>query len=159
MPVIPDSLYRQCESRLRDRWAAIERAEKRLREARQRAYSVSAAPMDRPGGSGSGKGDALERKALAVAEAEQALFDALAWDDVIRRLDRIYPSSTPEGEVAAYLYGNGLTQADCCRLLHKERKRIRELKDAYIINCALLAIQAGLARMEEEHGTAGKTAE
>lgn len=149
MPVIPDALYRQCEARLRDRWAAIGRAEERLKEARARAYAVTAAPTDRQGSRGSSRGDALERKALAVAEAEEQLRLALAWDDVLRRLDRIYPADTPEGTVAGYLYGNGLTQADCCRLMQRERKRIRELKDTYIINCALLAIQAGLARLEE----------
>lgn len=147
--MIPKTLYTLCDKRLRDRYAAIERAEERLREARARAYSVGGKPENAEGGRGGTPArDGLERKAIRVAEAREALQEALDWDDVFRQLDRIYPPETPEGTVARYLYGNGLTQADCCRILGRERKRIRALKDTYVINCALLAVQAGLTRME-----------
>lgn len=149
--MIPKTLYDLCERRLRDRYAAIDRAQERLREARARAYSVGGKPENAEGGrGGTPAGDGLERKAISVTEAEEELRRALGWDDIFRRLDRIYPPETPEGTVARYLYGNGLTQADCCRIMGRERKRIRALKDTYVINCALLAVQAGLARMEEE---------
>lgn len=151
MAVIPDGLYKQCDARLKDRLTAIERAEERLKEARARAYSVHAGAADPVGGShATGSGDGLERKAISVAEAEEQLRQALAWDDVFRRLDRIYPPETPEGQVAHLLYNAGLTQADCCRMMDRDRKRIRELKDSIVVNCALLAVQAGLMRMEEE---------
>lgn len=147
--MIPRALYDLCDSRLRDKWAAVERAEQRLQTARERAYAVSAAPLDQAGSHGGGKGDKLERAALAVTEAEEQLRQALAWMDVFDRLERIYPPETQEGTVARLIYDRGMTQADCCRVMHRERKRIRELKDTYVINCALLAVQAGLARMEE----------
>lgn len=150
--MIPRELYALCDKRLRDRYAAIERAEERLREAEARACSVGGKPENAEGGhGGTPSGDGLERKAIRLAEARETLRAALDWDDVIRRLERIYPPETPEGTVARYLYDEGLTQADCCRLMGRERKRIRELKDAYVINCALLAVQAGLARMEAGH--------
>lgn len=147
--MIPRGLYELCDKRLRDRYSAIDRARERLREAEADACSVGGKPGDREGGRGTPRGDGLERKAIRVAEAREALQAALDWDDVFRRLDRIYPPETQEGTVARYLYGNGLKQADVCRILGRERKRVRELKDTYVINCALLAVQAGLARMEE----------
>ena len=150
MAVIPDGLYKQCDARLRERWTAISRAQERLNEAKARAYTVSAAPTDSGGGHGGGTGDALERKAISVQEAEEQLRQALAWDDVFWRLDRIFPPGTREGEAARYLYTNGLNAADSARAMGISWKTIWDLRNNYIINCALLAVQEGLVTMDEE---------
>ena len=149
MAIIPKALYKACDARLRDRWAAIGRAQERLRDAQQRAYSAAARPPDAGGGHGGGHGDGMERKAISVAEAEEQLRQALAWDDVFARLDRIYPLGTREAELAQYLYGNGLTMQQCAAYMGLQWKQVWDLKNNYVINCALLAVQAGLAKTEE----------
>lgn len=149
MPVIGKAMYEACEGWLREREARVAAAERRLRLARERAYDAHAAPMDKNGGSRSGRGDALERKAIAVQEAEEQLRQALRWDDAVTRTGRIYPPDTREGKVMRLLYERGMTQEDVCRSLHVERKTVRRCRDKIVINCALLAVQAGLMRMEE----------
>lgn len=149
--IIPRRIYRATEARLRARYTAIEEARDALEMARAMAYSAQAAPMDPNGGShGTGRGDALERKAISVHEAEEELRRVLAWDDVFHRMDRIYPVDTPEGRVGWYLYQNGLTQADISTILGCDRQTVRRHKDIYVLNCALLAAMAGLVRMGDE---------
>lgn len=152
--MIPTAIYRLCEEKLLARYALISRANDRLREARGRAYAVQGMAADPNGGShGSGSGDALERKSIAVIEAETALMAALRWDDVMHRLDRLFPPESKEGTIAGYLYGwtmhRPLTQEEVCRILDVERKTVRKYRDTVVINCALLAAAAGLVDMEE----------
>lgn len=148
--ILSKRVYQETERRLQERYTAIEQARELMAAARAGAYTVKAAPMDpNGGGRGTGRGDALERKAITVAEAEAELRAALAWDDVFRRLDRIFPPDTKEGRVGWYLYQNGLTQADICRIMGCDRQTVRRNKDVYILNCALLAAMAGLVRMGE----------
>lgn len=150
---IPSGLYALCEKRRRARYTAIEAAEDRLREARQAAESVRGAAFDPAGaGQGRGRGDGLERAAIRVAEAEDALQQALAWDDLFMRLDRIYPDDTRESMVSRLLFDRGMTQAAVCQALHLRRITVRRHQDNYMINLALLAVQAGLARVEGEDG-------
>lgn len=155
MPMIPRKIYRLCERQLLARYNLIASANERLKEARAMAYSVAAQALDAQGGShGSGRGDGLERKAIAVVEARQALKDALAWDDVIHRLERLFPDGTMEARVAGYLYGwttgTPVTQEDVCRILRRNRQTVRRYRDTYVTNCALLAAEAGLITIEED---------
>lgn len=148
---IPAGLYALCEKRRRRRYTAIGAAEERLREARQAAEAAHAAPPDPNGGShGAGRGDGLERAAIRVAEAEEQLRQALAWDDVFTRMDRIYPAGCLEDTVSRMLYDKGFNQATVGEALGMHRITVRRYQDRYVINLALLAVQEGLARMEEK---------
>lgn len=152
MPFIPDSLYALCESRLKDHAAAIEKAHKRLEDARAAAYSAHGPSFDKIGsGSGGERGSALEKAALRITEAENALREALRWDDIAHRLQRAYPAScTKQGQVAMYLFDRGMTQADAARLMGVERGTVRRWKDDYLMACALYAVEAGLAKVDED---------
>ena len=151
MPYVSDALYALCESRLKGRMEAIEQAQRRLEEARAAAYAVHGANFDKVGGSGSGRGSALEKAALRITEAENALREALRWDDIAHRLQRAYPaSSTKQGLVAMYLFDRGMTQADAARLMGVERGTIRRWKDDYLMACALYAVEAGLAKVDDD---------
>lgn len=148
---IPRGLYALCEKRRRQRYTAIQAAEEALREARAAAESVRALPPDPNGGSrGSSRCDGLERAAIRVTEAEERLRDCLGWDDCFTRLDRIYPAGTLEDTISHLLYDKRYTQAAVCQALNLHRVTVRRYQDNYVINLALLALQAGLARMEEE---------
>lgn len=153
---IPAGLYALCEKRRRRRYTAIGAAEERLREARQAAEAAHAAPPDPNGGShGAGHGDGLERAAIRVVEAEEQLRQALAWDNIFTRMDRIYPAGCLEDTVSRMLYDKGFTQATVGEALGMHRITVRRYQDRYVINLALLAVQEGLARMEEKaDGTA-----
>lgn len=153
---IPKGLYALCEKRRRVRYSAILAAEERLREARAAAESVKGAAFDPSGGShAQGQGDGLERAAIRVTEAEDQLQQALAWDDLFARLDRIYPEDTRESVVSRLLFDRGMTQAAVCQALHLRRITVRRHQDNYMINLALLAVQAGLARVEGENEQSG----
>ena len=141
--VIPSGIYALCEEKLRNRHGLVLSARERLEEARAAAYAVHAAPTD-----GNGGGD-LERKALRIHEAEEELRQALAWDDVARRLYRALPITTQAGQVANYLYERGMAQETICGALSIKRATFRQYRDKIIVNCALFAVQAGLIDMEE----------
>ena len=149
MALIDRDIYGLVEDRIRHRSENIEKAKVQLDEARARAHTVSAAPMDPNGGSrSSGSGDKIERAAISVVEAEKSLDRALRWDDCVRRLERIYGPNTPEGRVGSWIYSRGLTQADCCRIMKRDRKSIRRLQDAWIYNALLLAVEEGLVSLK-----------
>ena len=123
------------------------------REAAQPARAGAVRP-GAPGGSqggghGSQDGSDLERKALRIHEAEEELRQALAWDDVARRLYRALPITTQAGQVANYLYERGMAQETICGALSIKRATFRQYRDKIIVNCALFAVQAGLIDMEE----------
>ena len=79
-----------------------------------------------------------------------------AWQDVGTKLARIYPLSSPEGRAGDLIYNRGMTQADCCLQMHRDRKTVRRYQDAYIMNALLLAVQAGLLRLGGGDGAAEK---
>lgn len=94
-------------------------------------------------------------QAIRVVEAEEQLRQALAWDDVFTRMDRIYPAGCLEDTVSRMLYDKGFNQATVGEALGMHRITVRRYQDRYVINLALLAVQEGLARMEEKaDGTA-----
>lgn len=147
--VIPSGIYALCEEKLRNRHGLVLSARERLEEARAAAYAVHAAPTDgNGGGHGSQDGSDLERKALRIHEAEEELRQALAWDDVARRLYRALPITTQAGQVANYLYERGMAQETICGALGIKRATFRQYRDKIIVNCALFAVQAGLIDME-----------
>ena len=147
---IPAGLYALCEKRRRQRYTAIRAAEEQLARAREAAESAHAAPPDPNGGShGSGRGDGLERAVIRVMEAEKRLGEMLAWDDCFARLDRIYPEGCLEDTISRLMYDKGYSQAAVCQALGLHRVTVRRYQDTYVINLALLAVQAGLARMED----------
>lgn len=154
MAIIPRRIYAICEEQLRARLGLVLAAQERLELARARAYAVHAAAPDSGGSHGSGQGDALERKAIGVTEAEDELREALKWDDVFHRLDRAYPRSTREGTVAAYLYGwatgEPVPQERVCQLMHRSRQSVRQVRDTYVAYCALLAAEAGLLNINDQ---------
>lgn len=156
MPLISRGLYSYIEARLHNHTKDIERAEARLKEARARAYAASQAPADpNGGGRASGRHDKVERAAIRVTECEEQLRKALAWDDVCVRLRRICSENELAGQVGRWIYDRGLTQADCCRMLNRDRKTVRKLQDKYIMNALLLAVEAQLVKLEDysEEGT------
>lgn len=149
--VIPTGLYALCERRRRRRYTAIQAAERQLARAREAAESARGSAPDPNGGSrGSGRGDGLERAAIRVAEAEERLRQAMAWDDCFVRMDRIYPAGTVEDTISRMLYDKGFSQAGVCEALRMHRITVRRKTDNYVINLALLAVQAGLTRIEED---------
>ena len=154
MAIIPQGTYRKCEQMLYRRFDLIAAAQEELREARARAYAAGGQALDPiGGGNGTPSGDALERKAISAAEAENRLREALAWDDVLRKLDRIYPATTKEGRAAWLLYGwrtgTPLTVERVRRLMNVDRKTVRGYRDTYVVNCCLLAATAGLIRIHD----------
>lgn len=151
MAILSDGLYFECETRLRCRESSIRSAEEKLGAARADAYRAKPPRMDGSGGGrGREEGSDLERKALRIHEAEEQLRLALAWDDVARRLYRMFPPDTREGQIANCLYERGMTQEDVCRALHISRLTVRRCRDKLAANCALLAVQAGILRLEDE---------
>ena len=148
MSLIPDAVYQIVEKKLRQREKLLQRAEEALARARARATDISA-PTGAGGGSKGGMpGSRTERGALSVIRAEKQLERARAWENVWKKMDRIYPDDTNEGYVAGMIYGNGLSQAELARISGCSRQTVKLRQDRYIIRAAFLAAQAGLIREE-----------
>ena len=146
--MIPENVYRLVEKHLRRRWSALQRAEAALARARENATDISA-PSGTAGRQKGGKpGSRTERGALAVLRAEARLANVMKWEDVFRKVDRIYPETSNEGYVASMIYGNGMSQADLARFSGCDRQTVRLRQDRYVIRAAFLAAQAGLIREE-----------
>lgn len=151
MGVMPKRVRKLVESRLRDRWVMIARAKEALFAAQAAVGSASAPALDAVRVS-SGPGNRTQAGALRVLAAEEKLRQAEAWEEAFRLADKALPwESTPEGVVAGYLWGNGMSMEECCRATGKSRALIRQLKDNYVAHCALFAAAAGLIEMEEEN--------
>lgn len=145
MAVIPGGIYRRVEAALHHRADALDAALARLREAEARATSITA-PMDAERVQSSSAGDRLERGAIAVAEARDALDEAERWHDVFAALDEFF-RGRDEARAAALLYGQHKTQQQAALEMHVDRQTVRRYRDAYVCHCALLAAEAGLIRM------------
>ena len=152
MGVMPKKVRRLVEGRLRDRWVMVARAKAELLEA-QAAEAIegsAAAPAMDAVRVSSGPGNRTQAWALRVLAAEEKLRQAEAWEEAFRLADKALPwESTPEGVVAGYLWGNGMSMEECCRATGKSRVVIRQLRDNYTAHCALFAAAAGLITFEE----------
>lgn len=148
--MIPESVYRLVEKKLRDRWELVPRAELRLYNAQARATAPGAsAPSKNRPGSGSHRPDRMEQLAAAVIQAEADLEQARKWLHVFSLMDRVFPfESTQEGYVAGLMYGNGMNQEEICRFTHCERKAVRRRRDTYVCHCALIAASEGLIHLD-----------
>lgn len=150
MPIIPEKAYAQVESRLKDRWTLLPRAQAALMMARQAALSPPGQATDGDRARPSQPGDRTQRAAIKLLEAEKRLDEAEKWVEVFRMLDRAFPwETTAEGVAAGYLYGNGMTQDECCRAMRCSRARLRQLRDNYVGHAALFAADKGLLRIKE----------
>lgn len=149
MASIPTGIYNQVENRLKGRWTAIEKAEKSLAQAREKARAGGGVPVGVGNGGKRSCKSRVERMAILVVNAENTLETAWKWEEVFRKMDEIFPpDSTNEGFVASLMYGNGMTQEDVCKFTHCARVTIRRRRDRYINYCALLAANAGLIDMK-----------
>ena len=150
MASIPTGIYMQVENRLKSRWTAIEKAEQALERAKQKARASGGVPVGTGGGpKKSNSKSRVERMAILVVTAEEALKTAWEWDEVFRKMDDIFPpDKTNEGFVASLMYGNGMSQEDVCRFTHCARQTVRRRRDRYINYCALLAAHKGLINMK-----------
>ena len=149
MSVIPETVYRTVEKKLRQRGKLIPRAEEALRRAQARATDVSAPSGGGIGPKGGRPGSRTERGAISILRAEKRLTLAQKWESVFRKMDEIFPAKdTNEGYVASMIYGNGMSQADLARFSGCSRQTVKLRQDRYVIRCAFLAAQAGLIREE-----------
>lgn len=156
MSVLPARVRKLVEAKLRDRWAMVARAQNALFEAQAAAISASAPATDHAPVR-TGPGNRTQAGALRVLEAEERLREAEKWQEAIRLADRALPwETTPEGVVAGYLWGNGMTVEECCRATEKKRATVRQLRDNYIAHVALFAAAAGLLDVREEAERHGK---
>ena len=146
MSMIPEAVYKTIDSRLKDRNQMIGRAEEELAKAEEDAFCLKSHQLsaDKVQG-GKRKKDAVEMAAIRIAEAKNKLEIAWKWEELFRKMDRIFPfESTSEGTVAGYIYQYGMSQADVCRVTGCDRQTVRARKDRYINRAALLAAQMGL---------------
>lgn len=151
MAIIPETIYRLVDKKLRDRHTLVPRAEMDLLAAQSAAVSCSAPPMDADRVSGSGDGKRLEKAVLRVIAAEKALHDAREWLAVIRLLDAAFPfPGTVEGEIANILYERGENMTQACGRLKCDRQTVRRRKDNYVIYGALIAASKGLIQIGGE---------
>ena len=149
MGVIPETVYRLVEKRLRGRGKLVRKAEEAVARARARATDISAPS----GGAGNGRKGGrpesrVERGVIAITRAEKRLEKARRWEAVFRKMDEIYPADSNEGYVAGMIYGNGMSQADLARFSGCSRQTVKLRQDRYVIRAAFLAAAAGLIREE-----------
>lgn len=154
MSVIPQKIYRMVDYKLKNRWELAARARTRLYDAQQEALSISSPATDQEK-HGSGPGNRTQAMALRILEAESKVEQAEKWEEVFRLTDAAFPfDSTPEGVIAGYLYGNGMTIQETCAVTGKKRTTIIHLRDNYVAHCALFAAALGLIdiRGGQDHG-------
>lgn len=150
MSVIPQRIYRLVENRLKNRWDLAARARAKLYDAQQAALSLSS-----PGAAqephGSGPGNRTQALALRIAEAEEQLEIAQRWEDAFRMADAAFPfEDTPEGVIAGYLYGNGMTIQETCIATGRKRTTVIHLRDNYVAHAALFAAALGLIDIRKD---------
>ena len=144
MSVIPQRIYRLVENRLKNRWELKARVTAKLYDAQQAALSVSSPATDQENHS-SGPGNRTQALALKILEAEEQVEQAERWEDAFRLTDAAFPfESTPEGVIAGYLYGNGMTIQETCTATGRKRTTVIHLRDNYVCHCALFAASLGL---------------
>ncbi len=149
MNLIPETVYKAVEAKIRQRWDLVPRAEDALARAKEKAASISSPAGGRGGGRrSSATSSKTERAAISVVRAEKRLETARMWESVFLRMDKIFPENSTEGYVAGMVYGNGISQAELARISGCSRQTIKLRQDRYVIRLALLAAQAGLIKRE-----------
>lgn len=154
MSVIPQKIYRMVENKLKNRFELVARARTRLYDVQQEALTISSPATDQEK-HGSGPGNRTQAMALRILEAENKLEQAEKWEEAFRLADAAFPfESTPEGVIAGYLYGNGMTVQETCAVTGRKRTTIIHLRDNYVAHCALFAAALGLIDIQggQEHG-------
>lgn len=154
MSVIPQKIYRMVDYKLKNRWELAARARTKLYDTQQEALSISSPATDQEK-HGSGPGNRTQAMALRILEAESKLEQAEKWEEAFRLTDAAFPfETTPEGVIAGYLYGNGMTIQETCAVTGRKRTTIIHLRDNYVAHCALFAAALGLIdiRGGQEHG-------
>lgn len=154
MSVIPQKIYRMVDNKLKNRWELAARARTRLYDAQQEALSISCPATDQEK-HGSGPGNRTQAMALRILEAESKVEQAEKWEEAFRLTDAAFPfETTPEGVIAGYLYGNGMTIQETCAVTGRKRTTIIHLRDNYVAHCALFAAALGLIdiRGGQDHG-------
>lgn len=156
--LIPYEVYALVESKLKKRHLLIVRAELRLLQAQADAKGMllPSGGKAMPGGKRRHRKSRAEQAAALIADAEQALENARAWEGVFRLLDKTFPfPGSPEGETAHLLYERQVSQEEARKILRCDRQTVRRRRDAYVTHGALYAAAAGLiefAKEDEGHG-------
>lgn len=151
--MIPTEVYLLVERKLLNRHLLIARAELRLMRAQADAEGMllpSNAGQAASGGKKRHRKSRAEHAAALIADAERALDEARAWEDVFRLLDKTFPyPGSPEGETAHLLYERQVSQEEVARVLRCDRQTVRRRRDAYVAHGALYAAAAGLIHFEK----------
>lgn len=143
--MITRAVFRQIEAQLRDRARLVERAEERLRAARDRAYSLPGMSVGGDRVSQSRQPDRIGAKASAVVEAERALAEARKWRDLFAEMDRRYPpTGDGPGMIVALHYGSGCTMQAVADELRISRPTAFNRQREWLTEAAFLAIHRGL---------------
>ena len=159
MSVIPQKIYRLVENRLKQRWDLAARARAKLYDAQQAALSLSSPGANQDEGHSSGPGNRTQALAMKIVEAEERLAQAELWEEAFRLADAAFPwESTPEGVIAGYLYGNGMTIQETCIATGRKRTTVIHLRDNYVAHAALFAAALGLIDIRKGQND-GKTEE
>lgn len=106
----------------------------------------------------SGPGNRTQSLALRILEAEDRVEQAAKWEEAFRLADAAFPwETTPEGVIAGYLYGNGMTVQEVCAATGRKRSTVIHLRDNYIAHAALFAAALGLIDIQggEKNGIQG----
>lgn len=152
--LIPYEVYALVESKLKKRHLLIARAEIRLMQAQADAEGMllpSGGGKAMPGGKRRHRKSRAEQAAALIADAEQVLENARAWDGVFRLLDKTFPfPGSPEGETAHLLYERQVSQEEARKILRCDRQTVRRRRDAYVTHGALYAAAAGLIEFAKE---------
>ena len=152
--LIPYEVYALVESKLKKRHLLIARAEIRLMQAQADAQGMLLASGNgqaAPGGKRRHRKSRAEQAAALIADAEQALENARAWNSVFRLLDKTFPfPGSPEGETANLLYERQVSQEEARKILRCDRQTVRRRRDAYVTHGALYAAAAGLIEFAKE---------
>ena len=154
MSVIPQKIYRMVDYRLKNRWGLAARARTKLYDVQRDAFSISSPATDQEK-HGSGPGNRTQAMALRILDAESELEQAERWEEAFRLTDAAFPfETTPEGVIAGYLYGNGMTIQETCAATGRKRSTVIHLRDNYVAHCALFAAALGLIdiRGGNDHG-------
>lgn len=148
--LIPVKAYRLVEQKLRERDSLEEKAERRLREARQRAVSIAGPPTDKPSVQSAGQQSRVEGALLLIRQAEEQLDAARKWLDVFRMADAKFPPSSMEWKVVDRLYRQGKKQKQAAMEMYINKNTVQLFKDRYVYYAAFMAAEEGLVRVREE---------